>query len=852
MSSSRGKNSSSKNGGGIGVESIIPGGSKKMVQSLKEIVNFCTEAEIYAVLKDCNMDPNEAVNKLLSQDTFHEVKSKREKRKENKDTTESRSWVSSSTSSRGSRTGAERYVGRGGSESTKPAPAYRKESGSHTNNFSSTPGVVGSNIDRRPTAVSDAAGNESKKLTPAAVDGHSAASQLSSEYQPTWGGVPGQVSMADIVKMGRPQSKVPSLPNVSHRTTIGVNQNDVRAPPPYGASHHNVQFSDDHMKVHEVHQEPGDYSSQLLSANDEWPLIEQPSAASQPAVLEPPTDFVQHPDPSDVSFDRIDRQTEIDEAQGGDDSANEDLGSSLSSRKLQEDNADSASLDDNDLYQYQHQNHTFEHQQVEDVNALASSVATNLQQLSIEDDRGFPSDGDGPSVLIPDHLQVQTADCSHLSFGSFGGVSFSGSHASAPAKTSLEEAPKDADSSSVGHLGTRASEYYGDETLRNESDSNLFHRTNASSGNYDLPSAAQPESLKAETSEHGHQYSYPSSAASYSYESAQKLNAAFSQPQTSSHMQSLAPFSNVYTNSLQSTLLAGNVHPGRESELSYSPYPTTQAMPTKYGNSVSSISGATISMPEALKTVGFLSAQPTQQQMLSGTSVPAGPAVPQHLTVHPYAQPTVPLGPFANMISYPFMHQNYPYMPSAFQQAFPGNSTYHQSLAAMLPQYKNSASVDSLPQSASIPSGYGAFGNTTAIPGNFPINPAAAPSGTNLSYDDVLSSQYKDTNHLMSLQQSENSALWHHGLGSRTISAVPANTYYGFQGQNQQTAGGFRQGQQPSQSYGSLGGYPHFYNSQAGISLDQQQQQNLQDAASLAGSQGQPKQSQQQLWQNGY
>lgn len=108
------------------------------------------------------------------------------------------------------------------------------------------------------------------------------------------------------------------------------------------------------------------------------------------------------------------------------------------------------------------------------------------------------------------------------------------------------------------------------------------------------------------------------------------------------------------------------------------------------------------------------------------------------------------------MISYPFMHQNYPYMPSAFQQAFPGNSTYHQSLAAMLPQYKNSASVDSLPQSASIPSGYGAFGNTTAIPGNFPINPAAAPSGTNLSYDDVLSSQYKDTNHLMSLQQVSN------------------------------------------------------------------------------------------------
>ncbi|KAK4340632.1 hypothetical protein RND71_039133 [Anisodus tanguticus] len=807
MSSRGGKNSN--NNGGIG----IPIGSKKMIQSLKEIVN-CPEVEIYAMLKECNMDPNEAVNRLLTQDPFHEVKSKREKRKETKDTTESRPWITSSTPNRGSRAGGERYVGRGGLESTKPAPAYRKESGSHTNIFSSTPLIARCNTDGRPTAISDSAGNESKRLSPAVVDGYSAASQPSSGYQTTWGGVPGQVSMADIVKMGKPQSKVAS----------------------YGASHRNMQFSDDHSKIPEVHQEPREYSS----ANEEWPSIEKPLVPSQPAI----SVSVPHPEPSNMSFDRIEHQTQMDEAQEADDSANEeDLASSVSSRKLQEDNADSASLYDNDLCRYQHQNHSFDHPQVEDVNVSVSLVAENLQQLNVKDDRGLPSDGDGPSVVIPDHLQVQTADCSHLSFGSFGGVSFSGSLVSDPVKTSLEDASKDADSSSVERLGTRATEYYGDETLRNESDSNLFHRNNASPGNYELPAASQPESLKAETSD-GH-YSYPSSATGYSYESAQQLSAAFSQPQTSSHVQNIAPYSNetVYTNSLQSTLLAANVHPGRESELSYSPFSTTQAMPTKYGNSISSISGSTISMPEALNTVGFSSsAQPTQQ-MLSGTNVATGPTVPQHLAVHPYSQPTVPLGPFASMISYPFMHQNYPYMPSAFQQAFPGNSTYHQSLAAMLPQYKNSASASSLPQSASVPSGYGAFGNTNTIPGNFPINPPAAPSATNLSYDDLLSSQYKDANHLMSLQQSENSALWIHGHGSRTMSAVPANTYYGFQGQNRQ---------QPSQSYGSLGGYPqHFYNSQAGISLDQQQQQNLRDGL-LAGPQGQSKQSQQQIWQNGY
>lgn len=44
----------------------IPSGSRRIVQSLKEIVN-APEAEIYAMLKECNMDPNETVNRLLSQ-----------------------------------------------------------------------------------------------------------------------------------------------------------------------------------------------------------------------------------------------------------------------------------------------------------------------------------------------------------------------------------------------------------------------------------------------------------------------------------------------------------------------------------------------------------------------------------------------------------------------------------------------------------------------------------------------------------------------------------------------------------------------------------------------------------------
>ncbi|KAL5225917.1 hypothetical protein ABZP36_012556 [Zizania latifolia] len=42
---------------------------RKLVQSLKGIMNG-PEAEIYVALRDCGMDPDEAVSRLLSQDTL--------------------------------------------------------------------------------------------------------------------------------------------------------------------------------------------------------------------------------------------------------------------------------------------------------------------------------------------------------------------------------------------------------------------------------------------------------------------------------------------------------------------------------------------------------------------------------------------------------------------------------------------------------------------------------------------------------------------------------------------------------------------------------------------------------------
>ncbi|KAL6991386.1 hypothetical protein U1Q18_009499 [Sarracenia purpurea var. burkii] len=878
MMSSRG-GSGSNNGGGV---QSIPAASRKMVQSLKEIVS-CPEPEIYAMLKECNMDPNEAVNRLLSQDPFHEVKSKREKKKENKDTTESRSRSVSNTSSRGGRSGTDHYVGRGGSTTFSSyessalhgKPAYKKENGTnyYAGPSSVSSGMAGYNMNWQPPAHSDPATTENKATTVGTGDGILPAPQASSGYQPAWAAVPGQVSMADIVKMGRPHSKASITANPSQ---YGVDHYYVHEPHS-SAAHHNSLSSEDYVfKVSELNPEPGVGTGQYVSSNDEWPLVEQPPAASEPAVVESPVASELHSNTSYLSSDRINQhpESETDEFRAVEDpaidniNANQAVSTSVSSRKIHEDNSGGASLFNSDTYKnmgsYQPHTNDFEHQEVEH-GVSVSTVTSNLEQLSVQADRGAPPEEDHPSVIIPSHLQVQSADCSHLSFGSFGsGISaaFSGPFSSRPLKTNMDEgsgsadsdadADADADAPSVEHSDTGNPEYYGDDSLRTASDGNLVHRIGTSAESYDSPSASQ---LKQENTEapQENQYMFPSSSSNYNFGNGRQLNAPFLHSQTSLQMQNLAPFSSVmqaYTNSLPSSLLQAGVQPVRESDPPYSPFPMAQSMPTKYGNTVSSISGSTISMSEALKTVGFSSSQQQAAQALPGSNIATAPALPQHLAVHPYSQPTLPLGPFTNLIGYPFLPQSYTYVPSAFQQAFAGNSTYHQSLAAVFPQYKNNGSVSSLPQSTAIASGYGGFGGSSAgIPGNFPLNAPAAPGATTIGYDDILSSHYKDSNHLISLQQNENSPMWVHGPGgSRTISAVPASTYYSLQGQSQQPSG-FRQTQQPSQNYGALG-YPNFYHSQSGMSLEHQQQ-NPRDGA-LGGSQVQPSKQSQQIWQNSY
>ncbi|CAA0821163.1 Kinase-related protein of unknown function (DUF1296 [Striga hermonthica] len=61
---------------------VISAGVRRTIQSIKEIVGNHSDADIYVALKETNMDPNETTQKLLNQDPFHEVKRRRDRRKE--------------------------------------------------------------------------------------------------------------------------------------------------------------------------------------------------------------------------------------------------------------------------------------------------------------------------------------------------------------------------------------------------------------------------------------------------------------------------------------------------------------------------------------------------------------------------------------------------------------------------------------------------------------------------------------------------------------------------------------------------------------------------------------------------
>ncbi|CAL9152046.1 unnamed protein product [Musa hybrid cultivar] len=887
----------------------IPSGSRKLVQSLKEIVN-CPEPEIYAMLRECDMDPNEAIHRLLSQDTFHEVKSKRDKKKEIREPPESRSRTLNNSSIRGARSSTDRGGRTTSSQSSsvdhgtgKGRLMHKKENGTSPVLTSSVPesSTVSSNPPRRPTVPSDSASVGITIQATSAADGICISMQSSSGYKNCWSGMPGHVSMADIVRMGRPQGKPSNMPLVGSERSVA--QNSVMSK----MLHHDAKPSltavlpSESDKTLESFQESTHFSENSHdvrtaegqhNSHDGWSCVdEQPleSGSTTPEIsgASAQSELASSNLVIDGSNLHIDPHSE--EIQMPEEGLNfkslpaESRATSVSGMQIQIDSSvDAPHLNEGLLKSsipYLSQRLELDHLEgsfpAGDVRVQISSAAVNLGQLSLHEERNTNTIEANPSVIIPDHLRVTNADCAHLSFGSFVSGTFSGSFPTKPLKSNLEVAPVVADASMIEDSDARNHEYYSDGQLtpppvaedsdvrNHEYFSDGQHTTTLTenvasisgtvSENPDAPSASQSEVVRNDPLDATHeiQYNLPAGA-NYAFPSSTEPNATtYTYLQGNAQMQSLSPFSTLMqSHNLQNSMLAPNIPPLRDFDLPLSPLLTTQSIPTRYSTTLSSISGSTISMSEALNPGVFSNSQSIPQSLPSTTMLTSA-SLPQHLPVR-YSQPALPLSHFANMMSYSFLPQSYPYLPS-FQQAYAANSPFHQShhvapsagMSYSQPQFKSSLSATSLPQVSSIASAYGGFGSAASIPGGFTLNHTTASANTTTGLGEALSLQYKEGSHYMPLQQNENPAMWVQGAGSRTVSALPASTFYNYQGHNQQS--GFRQNLQAS-PLGALG-YPNLYLSQGGPSREHQQSPS---DGNLNGSQATQSQPANQIWQHGY
>ena len=214
-------------------------------------------------------------------------------------------------------------------------------------------------------------------------DGLSSSSQHGG-FQSAWMGTPGQVSMADIVKMGRPQAKA-SMPNSSIHSG---NRQNVFAPP--AASHHNLHSLQSHAsKVSETNNDQGFAINDNVQQNDEWPSIEHQPAVCVSSAVDGHTNSEYNTNSSNFGEANRQLKTNVNECATEDSPVEnpDNVGStSISAKSLSEDNPESASVFDGSLYKdinsYQPHRHPFDDNEGDedayDFTCLVSSFLLNI------------------------------------------------------------------------------------------------------------------------------------------------------------------------------------------------------------------------------------------------------------------------------------------------------------------------------------------------------------------------------------------------------------------------------------------------------------------------------------------
>ncbi|XP_059449581.1 uncharacterized protein LOC132180691 isoform X2 [Corylus avellana] len=675
----------------------------------------------------------------------------------------------------------------------------------------------------------------------------STSAQLSPGFQSAWlGATIARPSMADILKMGRPQNKG-SQTSCTPQDAVTPNSSLYCAKPSHVSATlqqewHQDLHPQDLSKMLEAINESGASARQHV-LNDECPVIEEPTANGGSSVADAPAaseaEISCNQSNSHDNRANFFRNCVSDAVRVLKGDVSENLSfdpvrcDSASSRQIIMNNAGGASDCDNfllkDISSYG-SHMAFELQEgsgshlsfpnhsaplTDDTNVDVSSTTATLHRLSLRNEEpAVPTTEDNCALVLPSHLQALAADCSQLSFGTYkasSNSSFSEPLGSNPSKLDWGKASVAIDGS-YGHLDSRNSGHTGDEQLRSMYDT---FTGAADARNYDLTVSSQSELMNHTIPEAtvGRELLTNAFLSDSDFNNSQQPTSAFSFARADSQIRNLPAFSSElhsYSDTIQSDLFASTIKSLRDSDdLLHSPFPVTPSIPSLSKSAGSPLSSSTNSMLKVLNPAAFSNVQSS--------------SVHPHRLYQPYTQANLTLEQLANGIRYPSLPRTQAYMTSAMDRGYPGNSASNQSLAGMnysLPQYNSGAPSSRLPLPANA-SGYGNFGTHTNS-GRFLHNPSTDLTISHGGYDEVLHSNYMGGNNFTPFQQDDGFSAWNYGPGSRTMSSVPDSTYYSLAERNQQI-NRYRFGQQNSQYHGAPGqqnsqhhgppGYPDFSHS---------------------------------------
>ncbi|CAN1758960.1 GBF-interacting protein 1 [Linum perenne] len=822
-------------GGGATTLHRVPADHKKIVQSVREVVNNgnYTDSEIYAVLQDCDMDPNDAVQKLLSQDTFHEVKSKRERRKEMKDTQELKGRGSSSHFV--AKVSAERSFGDVQSQGIYNAEpgkaAYRRANGS------AGPVLPSSSLTNQVKNPSDWASSHSDSFEGNSTSKNIGSADSSSQIsQSSWvGGSFGHVSMADVVRMGGPHKKgiQTSVGTSSHSLldvdSDGWDHNSFKTSPSQPEIDHNVQYPllpNGSESTLESGLLPNEFGFE-----DEQPELRSGHSSAFNSSIAP-------------RLDRFSTQSYVHGSNGYELRVNGPCdGATLleaddASKNQCSDSVNSGSLSatrGNGSHLASQQNSSSE----------ISPPAEILQKLSLGEKPAEVTSDNKHGVVFPNYIQALAADCSHLSFGTYkpGAQSpISGVAMSDSIKSNLFAAER-SPSLNMGLPG---------DSSRPEQLGSIGNTPLSAVGttNHGMPVQVPPELIRgnvpAATQQRDYfsQFSLPDSTfkqfQDHNTSSTMMHPNAITAPSLPQELQ-------VNSTTIPTDFLASNFESLRNHDDLLSTFGSTQQIPlSRYGN-ITSTGSSNILIPEVLNSSAHALPM-SYSQGFPGSSLPREHALSQHApSSQPFSQPSLTLEELAKLSEYAALSQNYALRSSSLQSAYEESSAYHDSLARMknLSQLNGDASRSNFLRSDADVSGYGAFGRQSNYRESFPHDLSSNLSGSAVGYGDTFRSSVNGGNNLSSLSQNDISSPWEYGLGTRTLSGIQDNQYRGLQGYNQLRPS-YKQEEQLSRNYSALG-YGSLYASQGSLAAQEQ----WRDVSNTSGYQV-PSSKQQQTWGQNY